>query len=142
MLFLTSAVAAQIRLAGERAYPNEGCGAMLGELGAADSRSITEIIPLDNSREDGEQYHRFRIEPEDILRVEKTARQKKLDVLGFYHSHPDHPAAPSDYDRDHALPFYSYVIVAVEQGAAAVLTSWNLANDRSEFVEEQLRIQN
>jgi proteasome lid subunit RPN8/RPN11 len=75
-----------------------------------------------------------------MLEKEKKARALKLDVLGFYHSHPDHPARPSDYDREHALPFYSYIIVAVEKGEARDYTSWVLKDDRSAFVEENVII--
>jgi proteasome lid subunit RPN8/RPN11 len=67
------------------------------------------------------------------MKAELAARKRGWEVLGFYHSHPDHPARPSDYDREYALPFYSYVIVAVERGKAAELTSWELAADRGQF---------
>jgi proteasome lid subunit RPN8/RPN11 len=106
---------------------------MLGSIGEAGDRRVTAIIGVENAREDGERYHRFVIEPEDFMRAEAEARRMGLDVLGFYHSHPDHPAEPSDYDREHAMPFYSYVIVSVEEGTASELTSWELAADRSEF---------
>jgi proteasome lid subunit RPN8/RPN11 len=73
-----------------------------------------------------------------MMNAEKSARAKKLDVIGFYHSHPDHPAVPSDYDKDHALPFYSYVIVSVEQGRAQGVTSWELSANRAAFLPEVL----
>jgi proteasome lid subunit RPN8/RPN11 len=125
-----------IRHAGEESYPNECCGVLLGTLLEDDEKRIEGVLPIDNGREAEEQYHRFEIGPEDYLRAEKEARKAKLDVLGFYHSHPDHPAIPSEFDRDHALPFYSYIIVAVEKGKAGELTSWELKNDRSEFLPE------
>jgi proteasome lid subunit RPN8/RPN11 len=135
-----------IRAEGERAYPNECCGILLGTLTAgepgdgpgADRRKIERIIPIENSKEDAEQYHRFEIQPEDLMRAELTARQEGREVLGFYHSHPDHPAEPSDFDREHALPFYSYIIVSVEKGRAKNLRSWELAPDRAKFLEEEL----
>jgi proteasome lid subunit RPN8/RPN11 len=72
------------------------------------------------------------------MRAELAARKEGRDVLGFYHSHPDHPAEPSDFDREHALPFYSYIIVSVEKGRAVNLRSWELAPDRAKFLEEEL----
>ncbi|GHU54408.1 hypothetical protein FACS189442_0600 [Spirochaetia bacterium] len=130
---------AAIRREGEKAYPKECCGALLGTLLDDNSRRVENILPIDNKREEAEQYHRFEIQPEDYMRAEKTARSQGRDVLGFYHSHPDHPAKPSDFDRDHALPFYSYVIAAVEKGKAVDLTSWELTTDRTQFLEEELK---
>jgi proteasome lid subunit RPN8/RPN11 len=101
-------------------------------------KQASGIIPIENAREAEEQYHRFRIEAEDLMKAELAARKQGWDVLGFYHSHPDHPAWPSDYDREYALPFYSYVIVSVERGKAAELTSWELAADRGEFNGEMV----
>jgi len=129
-----------IRAEGEKAYPNECCGIMLGK--AAESgpgrRKVERIIPIENSKEEAEQYHRFEIQPEDLMRAELAARKEGRDVLGFYHSHPDHPAEPSDFDREHALPFYSYIIVSVEKGRAGNLRSWELAPDRGKFLEEAI----
>jgi proteasome lid subunit RPN8/RPN11 len=130
---------AAIRREGEKAYPNECCGVLLGQLLEDDSRRVEHILPIDNKREEAEQYHRFEIQPEDYMRAEKEARSQGRDVLGFYHSHPDHPAKPSGFDQDHALPFYSYIIVAVENGRSAALTSWELTTDRSQFVEEDIK---
>jgi proteasome lid subunit RPN8/RPN11 len=132
-----------IRREGEIAYPNECCGILLGRIEdtdgtSADCRVVEDSIPIRNAREAGEQYHRFRIEAEDLLKAELEARKRKLDVLGFYHSHPDHPAKPSDYDKEHALPFYSYIITAVDTGKAVDVTSWELKTDRSEFVQEHI----
>jgi len=131
-----------IRAEGEKAYPNECCGFLVGEVDKAGVKTVKDVQAIDNSREDGEQYHRFLITPEDMMRAEQTARSMKLDVVGFYHSHPDHPAAPSEYDKDHALPFYSYVIVSVKQGKADELTSWELTLDRKEFIIEDVREEN
>ncbi|MDR2133471.1 MAG: M67 family metallopeptidase [Treponema sp.] len=125
-----------IRTEGEEAYPNECCGILLGAISDDDTRVVEDIIPIDNAREEAEQYHRFKIEPEDFMRSEKEAAAQGREVLGFYHSHPDHPARPSGYDRDNAVPFYSYIIVSVEKAKASVLTSWRLSDDRKEFFEE------
>ncbi|MCL2267264.1 MAG: M67 family metallopeptidase, partial [Treponema sp.] len=90
------------------------------------------------------QYHRFLITPEEMLKAEKTARIRKQDVIGFYHSHPDHPAVPSDYDKEHALPFYSYIIVSVNKDkdrqlpVSEELTSWELTADRKKFESENI----
>ncbi len=124
-------------------------------LGKADGdlKQVTEVVPLKNLRHDPNraqellpvddlgketEENRFLIDPLDQLHVEKDARAQGLDVLGYYHSHPDHPARPSNYDRDHAWPWYSYVIIAVEQGAPKDLTSWVLAEDRSAFGAETI----
>ncbi|GHV13064.1 hypothetical protein FACS189491_07310 [Spirochaetia bacterium] len=130
---------AAIRREGERAYPNECCGVLLGALLDDNRKLIENILPIENKREEAEQYHRFEIQPEDYMRAEKTARSQGRDVLGFYHSHPDHPAKPSGFDQDHALPFYSYIIVAVEEGKAAEMTSWELTMDRTQFLEEEIQ---
>jgi proteasome lid subunit RPN8/RPN11 len=130
---------AAIRREGEKAYPNECCGILLGMLLDDNGRRVENILPIDNKREAAEQYHRFEIQPEDYMRAEKTARSQGRDVLGFYHSHPDHPARPSGFDQDHALPFYSYIIVAVEKGKAMDLTSWELTTDRTQFLEEEIK---
>ena len=142
MLVLSADQEKIIRAEGEKAYPNECCGFLVGEVDKAGVKTVKDVQAIDNSREDGEQYHRFLITPEDMMRAEQTARSMKLDVVGFYHSHPDHPAAPSEYDKDHALPFYSYVIVSVKQGKADELTSWELTLDRKEFIIEDVREEN
>jgi proteasome lid subunit RPN8/RPN11 len=138
MLLLSSEPEKNIREDGEAAYPNECCGVLIGEVDNAGVKTVKRTLTIDNAREDGEQYHRFLITPEDMLRAEQTARAAKLEVIGFYHSHPDHPSSPSGYDKDHTLPFYSYVIVSVDKGKARVLTSWELTDDRTDFVQEKI----
>jgi len=127
----------KIREHGARDYPHECCGVLLGNQDG-DNKVITEARPLSNAREDSK-HNRFVISPQDMLESEKYARQKGLDLLGFYHSHPDHPARPSEYDREHAWPWWSYVIVSVQKGRPADLTSWVLAEDRSRFEEESVQ---
>lgn len=139
MIALSGKQEDSIRKEGEISYPNECCGILLGRIGDNDSRSVEDIIPIRNAREAEEQYHRFQIESEDLLKAELEARKRKLDVLGFYHSHPDHPAKPSDFDREHALPFYSYIITAVDRGKAGDFTSWELKTDRTEFLREEIK---
>jgi proteasome lid subunit RPN8/RPN11 len=136
MIFIRGEAEKRIRSEGENAYPNECCGMLLGDIDEAGRREVVEVLPVRNGREAGEQYHRFVIEPDDFLAGEHAARKKGLGVIGFYHSHPDHPPVPSDYDREHALPWYSYVILGVEHGRAGIVSSWELAADRSKFTRE------
>ena len=138
MLFLSSEPEANIRTAGEIAYPDECCGVLMGDIDNDGNKIVRRTQAINNAQKDGEKYHRFLITPEDVFRAEQTARAAKLEVIGFYHSHPDHPASPSDYDRDHALPFYSYAIVAVEKGKAQELASWELSTDRTVFLPEKI----
>jgi proteasome lid subunit RPN8/RPN11 len=138
MLLLSSELENNIKADGETAYPNECCGIILGEISDDGTKNAKRIVAINNSGEDSERYHRFLITPEDMLHAEQTARAAKLEVIGFYHSHPDHPSSPSNYDKDHALPFYSYVIVSVDGGKAQVLTSWVLTDDRIYFKQEEI----
>jgi len=138
MLQISSDLEKKIRADGETAYPNECCGVLIGEVDNEGIKTVKSTLTIDNAREDAEQYHRFLITPEDMMKAEQTARSMKLDVIGFYHSHPDHPSKPSGYDKDHALPFYSYVIVSVDKGKAQIFTSWELTDDRSDFVQEKI----
>ena len=125
----------KIEAHGEEAFPNECCGFLLGKA-KGDARQVVELLRAYNEREEENQFNRFLITPEAYMRGEKEARSKKLDVLGFYHSHPNAPARPSKYDLDHAWPWYSYVIVAIKDSIADNMTSWILADDRSKFNEE------
>jgi proteasome lid subunit RPN8/RPN11 len=123
---------------GEAAYPDECCGIMLGTIDAEGARTVTELQPVPNAREDGKRRRRFRIDAADILRAERLAAGRSLDIIGFYHSHPDNPAVPSEYDREYALPWYAYVIVAVARGRAGAVSCWKLADDRSRFLRERM----
>ena len=141
MLVLNPELETMIKSEGEKSYPNECCGILIGEIDGDGAKTAKQTQPIINASEDDEQYHRFLITPEDIMEAERTARKAKLDVVGFYHSHPDHPAAPSEYDKEHALPFYSYVIVSVEKGSAKEMTSWELTADRVNFMPEKIFIE-
>lgn len=156
MLKLTPQHIDTIRSHGEREYPAECCGILLGHVGDG-QRVVTEVVPLRNLRHDPQraqellpleelgresERNRFLIDPRDQLRAEKDARARQLDVLGYYHSHPDHPARPSQYDQEHAWPWYSYVILSVEQGAAGDLNCWVLSEDRSHFDRQSVEIEN
>ncbi len=121
-----------------RAYPEEGCGVMLGRESNGD-REVERVIGFDNVREDS-RTNRYLIAPEQFLRAEREAREAGLDVIGFFHSHPDHPSRPSAFDLEHAWPWYSYLIVSVEKGAVSDARSWRLAEDRSRFEPEDLQL--
>ena len=140
MIELSHETELQIREEGEATYPNECCGVLFGHFTASGDAKVTAILPIENAREAEAQYNRFVITADDSLRAERAAQKLGVDVLGFYHSHPDHPAIPSEYDRQHALPFYAYIIVAVANGQARELTSWQLSNDRLQFTQEEVRV--
>ena len=143
-LKISSELADKIRSHGAQTYPHECCGALLGrDAEVGDRRVYREIHalhPLVNRRDDSPN-NRFSVTSQDVLDAEKAARQQGLEVVGWYHSHPDHPARPSQYDRDHAWPWYSYIIVSVADRIPEELTSWRLADDRTEFECEEIGLQ-
>lgn len=136
-IHLTRARRREIEEHGVDAYPHECCGALLGQV-EGEARVVIHNLRIDNAREEGVQHNRFLITDQDYLRVEREAADAGLTLLGFYHSHPDHPARPSQYDLDHAFPWFSYVIVAVANAAPGDLTSWILHEDRSRFQPEEV----
>ena len=123
---------------GERDYPYECCGLLIGTFSENSGKVCSEIYPISNAREEEAKRNRFLIRPEELLRGEQSAAKKGLDVVGFYHSHPDHPAVPSLYDLEHALPIYSYVLVSVMSGQGEDLRSWEMQSNRSRFDEEEI----
>lgn len=126
----------RIRTHGRERYPHECCGLMLGKFGDG-AKSVLDLVPVDNARDDSP-HNRYLIAPSDLLRTEREARSRGLDIVGVYHSHPDHPARPSEFDREHALPWYSYVILSVDAGEPRDVTSWLLRDDRTQFDTENL----
>jgi len=126
----------QIRDHGRRAYPNECCGLLVGKAHHA-WKSAVGLRPTENAREDSP-LNRYLIPPSEWLAVEREGRRSGLDIIGVYHSHPDHPARPSEFDREHAFPWYSYIIVSVAGGIPGDLNSWLLREDRSAFDPEEL----
>ena len=130
---------------GARGYPNEVCGALLGREVDADGdgdaavREVTAVLPLENRREDSPR-NRFSVTPEDVLHAERAAAERSLELLGWYHSHPDHSARPSEFDREHAWPWYSYVILSVAQRQPGEMTSWRLTDDRSGYSAECIEV--
>jgi proteasome lid subunit RPN8/RPN11 len=135
-LMISDQLLESIREHGKRAYPNECCGVLLGRMENS-RKSVVELRPMENAREDSPR-NRYLISPRDLLEAEKAARALGLDIVGVYHSHPDHPARPSEFDREHAFPWYSYIIVSVRGGEPLDLTSWTLRDDRSAFDAEDL----
>lgn len=119
----------------EAAYPEEGAGFLLGVDG-----EVREILPLPNAREDEARHNRFLITPEDYLKAELKADALGLNLIGVFHSHPDCPNVPSEYDREWAPPFFSYIISRVDSGRTVSHRSWRLAEDRSGYEEEELNI--
>ena len=124
---------------GEAAYPNEGAGLLLGHATDGRTKTVVDILPLENHWSAEEQYHRFLLTPHDMLKAEQEAARRGLDVIGIFHSHPDHPAEPSGMDCDWALPWYSYIITTVAQGRATVSRAWLLQEDRAAFDEERIQ---
>jgi proteasome lid subunit RPN8/RPN11 len=131
-LHLAPGVADAIRAHGVETYPHECCGALVGRDG-----EVTSTVPLPNTTDEGPR-RRFLVRPSDYQQAERAADAAGAALLGFYHSHPDHPARPSQYDLDHAWPFFSYIIVSVAAGVAEDIRSWKLRDDRSAFDEEAL----
>jgi proteasome lid subunit RPN8/RPN11 len=133
-LRLGSGVLEAIQQHGRESYPHECCGALIGRDG-----EVTSTMALANITDEGPR-RRFRVSDADYLKVERAAAEAGADLLGFYHSHPDHPARPSQYDLDHALPFFSYVIISVASATPGDVRSWRLRDDRSAFDEEPLTL--
>lgn len=107
--------------------------------GATSRRIVDLLVAGSNTFEADEQYHRFSIDPLQQLRAERAAEKEGLVLLGYYHSHPDHPARPSEYDREHAWPFYSYVIVAIAKGKPVDMTSWVLDDASRQFQSQAIQ---
>jgi len=128
---------AVIRAHAEQTYPRECCGALLGNDSGGE-KVVTRLAPAQNQRDDEAARRRFLMSSDDYRAIEAEARTAGVDILGFYHSHPDHPAEPSEHDRENALPWYSYIIVSVENGRSARVSSWVLADDRSVFTGEEI----
>src|SRR5438552_17796493 len=131
-LTVTADVDQAIRLHGQATYPHECCGALVGRDG-----SVAVAVALPNTTQEGPR-RRFLVRPSDYREAERRASEHGGALLGFYHSHPDHPARPSQYDLDHAWPTFAYVIVAVAAGTAGDMTVWYLQDDRTTFEKGEL----
>ena len=135
MLVVPGPLIEQMNAHVEKAYPEEGAGFLIGEGG-----QVKEIMALSNSREDGARHNRFLFTPEDYLQAELKAERLGLSLIGVFHSHPDSPNIPSEYDREWAQPFFSYIITRVDNGKAVNSRSWRLLEDRSKYEEEEIEI--
>ena len=135
-LEFTSEHSASIRAHAAKDYPHECCGFLVGR---ANGQNVTVVhtIPAANLRDDSPR-NRFEIDPGELVKTDRAARAEGLGVMGFYHSHPDAPAQPSEFDREHAWPGYCYVIVSVRQGQPAEMRNWLLRDDRAKFEEDPI----
>ena len=135
MLIVSKDLIEQINSHVEDAYPGEGAGFLLGEDG-----EVKEIFALPNAREEEARHNRFLLTPEDYMKAEMKAMELGMDLIGVFHSHPDCPNVPSEYDREWAQPFFSYIITRVDEGKAVNHRSWRLVEDRSKYDEEEITI--
>lgn len=136
-LRISKALESRIRNHAAATYPNECCGALLGR-DAEHLRQVSDILPLKNQHQDSPR-NRFILTPGDVREAEALAKRTGTELLGWYHSHPDAPARPSEFDRDHAWPWYSYIIVSVKAGQPDEMNSWRLAEDRSRYDAEKIQ---
>jgi proteasome lid subunit RPN8/RPN11 len=127
----------QIHHHGERSYPEEGAGFLLG-VTSVEKRQVKELLVIENAREDGSRHNRYLLTPRDVLEGENEAARRGLDIVGVFHSHPDHPDQPSEFDREWALPWLSYLITRIDSAKAVSSRSWRLADNRELFDEENL----
>ena len=139
MLIINEDILAQIHAHGEVAYPEEGAGFLLGSDDGK-QRHVAQIFVTENAREDEARHNRYLVTPQEYLQAEIAAEMLGLNLIGVFHSHPDHPNRPSEFDREWAQPFFSYIITSVNEGKAVESRSWRLAEDRSEFEEEEINL--
>jgi proteasome lid subunit RPN8/RPN11 len=135
MLYISNELIERINSHLEEAYPEEGAGFLIGEAG-----DVKEVLALSNAREGAVRHNRFLIALEDYLSAEMKADSLGLSLIGVYHSHPDCPNVPSEYDREWAQPFFSYIITRVDKGKAVSHRSWRLVEDRTQYEEEEIEI--
>ena len=122
---------------GVREFPHECCGVILGDVENY-LKIVRELRPLTNVHEEGHE-RRYLVSPDEMFALMQEERQTKRKVLGFYHSHPNHPAEPSIYDRDWAYPWYTYIIVSIQNGIPEKMTAWILNEDSTEFLEDEIK---
>ena len=138
MLRLNHTSLHKIKLHAMRTYPEECCGMLLGKR-MDEEKFVCDILSMNNTMKEDHET-RYLITPEEYKKAEELASQEDVSLIGMYHSHPDHPARPSQFDLEHAMPWWSYVIVSVQEGQPAAIKSWVLRDDRSMFDEENLHI--
>ncbi|MGN0603898.1 MAG: Mov34/MPN/PAD-1 family protein [Oscillospiraceae bacterium] len=142
MIFLSKDVIQHILKDGSERYPEECCGIIFGQIDESGGKTAEYAESAENAYDKKGKRRRFEITPEIMLNAERTARQKKLDIIGFYHSHPDCEAFPSEFDRIHALPVYSYIIMSVVKGKTVKTKSFVLSAEDMQFSEEKITICN
>ena len=123
---------------GEKSYPEEGVGFLFGT--EAGPRQVVTIYPVANAREKEARQNRYTVAPQDIIRADEEAEKMGLSIIGVFHSHPDHPSKPSEFDLKWAAPYFSYIITSVLNGEAAESCSWRLNEERNGFIEETIEI--
>ncbi|MBC8105650.1 MAG: M67 family metallopeptidase [Anaerolineae bacterium] len=139
VLLLSESQRDQIAREASTAYPNECCGIIFGAQ-TAGKRQISSLQAVGNSFDQAERFHRFSISPRDLMDAERRAAERGEMVLGFYHSHPDHPAEPSEFDRAQAWPFYSYVIITVQNARAGEMKCWQLDEQSQQFTRQDIGV--
>ncbi|GMV34054.1 MAG: hypothetical protein AMXMBFR60_18830 [Chloroflexota bacterium] len=135
MLKISKDLTARIEAHLEEAYPDEGAGFLLGADG-----EVRDVLTFENAREEEARHNRFLLTPRDYLKAEMKAMELGVDLIGVFHSHPDCPNVPSEYDREWAQPFFLYIISRVDKGRTLGHRAWRLAEDRSGYEEERLEI--
>jgi proteasome lid subunit RPN8/RPN11 len=141
VVHISKEIIKEIHAHGEAAYPEEGAGLLLGKANG-ETREVEAILKLINAREKSARHNRYLLTAQDMMRGEQEAMRLGLEIVGVFHSHPDHPNRPSSFDRDWAMPWFSYLITSVENGQATASRSWRLEDDRESFSEERLVIKN
>ena len=139
-LQLSSTLLNQLRAHSEAAYPEEGAGFLLGRV-EGDQRLLLSLLPAENTREQGARHNRYLLGPEQMRRAEDIAQRLGLELIGIFHSHPDHAAQPSEFDREWALPWFSYLITSVGKGQATDTQGWQLSEDRKQFIEIKVLVE-
>jgi proteasome lid subunit RPN8/RPN11 len=139
MLEIDRVLIKEIHNHGQTAYPEEAAGMLLGKL-EGERKRVIQRLELQNSREDSARHNRYLLTAEDYLHAEQEAARQGLEVIGVYHSHPNHPNRPSDFDREWAMPWFSYLITNVQDGQALASRAWRLEEDRSYFIEETILV--
>lgn len=135
MLYIDNANIEVIKNHVKRCYPKECCGLLIGTNNA--EKKVLEVRPVRNVNTE-RTHDRYEIDPKDYSKIDKEVSKRKLHIIGIYHSHPDHPAVPSLFDKEHAFGIYSYVIVAIENGGKMDIRSWVLDEEQGTFVEEEI----
>jgi proteasome lid subunit RPN8/RPN11 len=134
---LPAALAREIEWEAVRAYPDECCGILMG-TDSGDSRVVASVRHVANQAQAVDRPRRFSIDPRQLMDADRDAAARELEVIGFYHSHPDQPARPSEFDRQNAWPFYSYIIVSILDGEPVDMTCWILDDETKSFARQEI----